>query len=143
MRAVDDEAACAHRLQAFQRLRHPVDIGQRLALDLPVQRERGQHFTNALLGLVNVAVGVERHFVNVAILVYFHDSDGKALGLEFGFQGGEDAVCIAAPGREVKACLAHGAHNQKEGDLCPRLWTFQPLPARRFSFATAVSPLSP
>ena len=39
MRAMDQEAAGAHRLQAFQRVRHPVDVGQDFALDRRPRRQ--------------------------------------------------------------------------------------------------------
>jgi hypothetical protein len=38
MRAVNQEAAGAHRLQAFQRLRHPVDVGQRSRTEIDGHR---------------------------------------------------------------------------------------------------------
>ena len=64
VRAVHEEAAGAHRLQTFQRPRHPVDVGQHFApISASIASSREQR-RDALPRRVGIAVGIERDFVD-------------------------------------------------------------------------------
>jgi hypothetical protein len=107
MRAMDEETAGAYRLQSFQRARHPVDVGQGFALDRLRKRKPGKDVLHPRLDSVDIAVGIERHFVDVAVLVDFEHGDRQAVILESRLERGEDAVSLDLAGDKVEPRLGH------------------------------------
>ena len=128
MRAVDEETAGAHRLQPFQRARHPVDVGQGFALDRLRYGKAGKDVLDPCLDRLDVAVGIERHFVDVLVLVDLQHGDRQAFILEGCFERRENALGLELSGNEMQPRLGHELR--------------QPA-ASRFNLAIAVSALSP
>ena len=99
MRAVHQKAPGADRLQALQRLRHPVDVGQDFAPIAASNAGFVQHGAQALLDGVGIVVGVERDFLDAARLVEIDDRDRKP--------SSSNAASSAAKSRPASA-LCHG-----------------------------------
>ena len=114
MRAVDQKAPGADRLQALQRLRHPVDVWQDLAADRGVDPGFVQQGAQALLRGVCIAVGVERDLLDAARLVDIDDRDRIAVLLECRFERGEQPAGGSALRGNVKARLGHGDPVRRE-----------------------------
>ena len=102
MRAMDEETPGAHRLQPFQRARHPVDIRQRFALDRFCQREPGRMSFALPRPHRRFAVGIERHFVDVTILVDLDHGDRRPLVFEGGAERRENTLGLDLAGGEVE-----------------------------------------
>ncbi len=113
MRAVDQKAAGADRLQALQRLRHPVDVWQDFAADRGVDPGFVQQGAQALLRGVRM-VDVKRDLLDAARLVDIDDRDRIAVLLECCFERGEQPAGGSALCGNVKARLGHGDPVRRE-----------------------------
>jgi hypothetical protein len=107
MCAVDEETAGAHRLQTLQRTHHPIDIRHRLARNRPRQGQPGKNVFQARLDGIDIAVGIERHFMDIAVLVDFDQANRQALIFERRFERGEDTVGLDLASCEIKPRLGH------------------------------------
>ena len=127
MRAVDQETAGAHGLQAFERLGHPVDVGNGFDAECPhrgaVRNQCGQALGDAVLGLVDIGGNLE----DCRLLVDFEDGKRPGLVLERGLEDREGAFRLCLRGAQMIAKLGHG----------------QDPAASRFSLAIAVWAFSP
>ena len=130
MRAMDQKPAGTDRLQAFQRLGDPVDVGQRLMRDLERCTRRAGGDADAVFDVVRLGgVGIDGNFLRTLRFVDLEDGEGEAVILEFAFQQAEKRRRIRPRGDEMQACLGHGDMSQPA--------------ARRLSLAIAVSGFSP
>ena len=86
VRAVHQKAPGADRLQALQRLRHPVDVGQDFAADRGIDPGFVQQDAQALLYGVHIVVSVKRDLPDAARLVGIDDRYRIAVFLEGRFE---------------------------------------------------------
>src|SRR5690606_32778629 len=117
MRAMNEEAAGAHRLQAFQRFGDPVHLWNSLPLDDDLRIDWRQPFQNPLPEFILlVRHHVDGGFPKVALFVYLCGSQGVVFFPEDLREDAEDAVCILLVRADVKADLAQGRFFRRIAD---------------------------
>src|SRR5690606_3958729 len=119
------------RLQAGQRVRHPVDVGQDLAFERPAAAFAFQDAAEARLGGLRVAA-IDGDFPKARRLVDLDDGERQAVVLELGPYLPVEGMGGRVRRGEMETLLAHAAARRR-----PQ------APARRLSWASALAADSP
>ncbi len=99
VRAMDKETPGSDRLQTFQRMRDPVDVGQ----FFNGENVRTDQRIDPLGDIFGIVLDIDRYLENLPVFIDFGDSDGEAVFLESLFENVVDALGFCLIRRKEKS----------------------------------------